>query len=266
MATRNAAANRVTANTLPSASLSGTEAGLLLPLAAQATLAGKAQIEKGKAQGASALAVMIAGFASDEAATRAWTFDMSGKDGQVKYHVECTGFDEFGGSEGEWRAEPKKAQTAYKTAFQSEYFNLPEPSPAVWTSASEAVLVARAIRAEGMTAAIAEGKLVLSGGNGERAEAMRAATSAAALKKIAKGEAGTNRAAPQNSKGGDSDSDSDSDSDAAPATSPLEITRKALALVKLVAKGEAAIDAPALENIRALAALVTSSPEAFAAD
>ena len=264
MATRNAAANRVTANTLPSASLSGTEAGLLLPLAAQATLAGKAQIEKGKAQGASALAVMIAGFASDEAATRAWTFDMSGKDGQVKYHVECTGFDEFGGSEGEWRAEPKKAQTAYKTAFQSEYFNLPEPSPAVWTSASEAVLVARAIRAEGMTAAIAEGKLVLSGGSGERAEAMRAATSAAALKKIAKGEAGTNRATPQNSKGGDSDGEGEGDT--APATSPLEITRKALALVKLVAKGEAAIDAPALENIRALAKLVTANPDAFAAD
>ena len=264
MATKNAAANRVTANNLPSASLSGTEAGLLLPLAAQAALSGKAQIEKGKAQGASALAVMIAGFASDEAAAREWNFDMVGKDGQVKFYVECNGFDEFGGTEGAWRAEPKKAQTAYKTAFQAEFFNLPEPSPAVWTSASEAVLVARAIRAEGMTAAIAEGKLVLSGGSGERAEAMRAATSAAALKKIAKGEAGTNRAAPQNSKGGDSDSDSDSDT--APATSPLEITRKALALVKLVAKGEAAIDAPALENIRALAALVTANPEAFAAD
>lgn len=261
MATKNAAANRVTANTLPSASLSGTEAGLLLPLAAQAALSGKAQIEKGKAQGASALAVMIAGFASDEAANRKWAFDLVGNDGQVKFHVECTGFDEFGGTEGEWRAEPKKAQTGYKTGFQSEYFNLPKPSPAVWTSASEAVFIARAIRAEGMTADIVEGKLVLSGGSGERAEAMRAATSAAALKKIVKGEAGTNRAAPQNSKG-----DADSDSDAAPATSPLEITRKALALVKLVAKGEAAIDAPALENIRALAKLVNDNAEAFAAD
>ena len=261
MANRNAAANRVTANTLPSASLSGTEARLLLPLAAQATLAGKAQIEKGKAQGASALAVMIAGFASDETAKREWSFDLVGNDGQVKFHVQCRGLDEFGGTEGAWRAEPKKAQTGYKTGFQSEFFNLPEPSPAVWTSASEAVFIARAIRAEGMTAAIKEGKLVLSGGKGKRAEAMRAATSAAALKKIVKGEAGTNRAAPQNAKG-----DADSGSDTAPATSPLEITRKALALVKLVAKGEAAIGAPAMENIRALAALVTANPEAFAAD
>lgn len=261
MATRNAAANRVTANTLPSASLSGTEAGLLLPLAAQAALSGKAQIEKGKAQGASALAVMIAGFASDEAAAREWTFDMSGKDGQVKFHVQCTGLDEFGGTEGAWRAEPKKAQTAYKTGFQSEFFNLPEPSPAVWTSASEAVLVARAIRAEGMTAAIAEGKLVLSGGNGERAEAMRAATSAAALKKIAKGEAGTNRAAPQNAKG-----DTDSGNDTARAATPSEILAAAFRLIDGAAKGEEALASVALDYARRIAALVTANPEAFAAD
>ena len=260
MATKNAAANRVTANTLPSASLSGTEAGLLLPLAAQAALSGKAQIEKGKAQGASALAVMIAGFASDEAANRKWNFDLVGKDGQVKFHVECTGFDEFGGTEGEWRAEPKKAQTGYKTGFQSEYFNLPEPSPAVWTSASEAVLVARAIRAEGMTADIVEGKLVLSGGSGERAEAMRAATSAAALKKIAKGEAGTNRAAPQNSKGGDSDGDTGR------AATPSEILAAAFRLIDGAAKGEEALASVALDYARRIAKAVNDNPDAFAAD
>ena len=260
MVTRNAASARITINNLHEASVSGTEASLLLPLAAQAAITGKSKIQAGQAQGACALAVMVAGFASDEAAAREWTFDMVGKDGQVKYHVQCTGLDEFGGTEGAWRAEPKKAQTAYKTAFQSEFFNLPAPIPAVWTMASKAEEMARAIRAEGMTAKVVDGALVLSGGKGKRADAMRAAKSMAGLTKAAKGETGTNQEAPRRAKGGDAAPDT------APATSPLEITRKALALVKLVAKGEAAIDAPALENIRALAKLVAANPKAFAAD
>ena len=261
MVTRNAASARITINNLHEASVSGTEASLLLPLAAQAAITGKSKIQAGQAQGACALAVMVAGFASDETANRKWSFDLVGKDGQVKYHVECTGLDEFGGTEGEWRAEPKKAQTGYKTGFQSEFFNLSAPIPAVWTMASKAEEMARAIRAEGMTAKVIDGALVLEGGNGDRADAMRAAKSMAGLTKAVKGETGTNQDAPRRAK-----SDVDSGSDTAPATSPLEITRKALALVKLVAKGEAAIDAPALENIRALAKLVAANPDAFVAD
>ena len=43
-----------------------------------------------------AQAIMVAGFASDGVATRAWSFVITDKDGVVDTFVECTGIDEFG--------------------------------------------------------------------------------------------------------------------------------------------------------------------------
>ena len=187
---------------IQTAALTSYEAAQSLTIAAQAAVEGRAQIDKGKAKGAAALAVMIAGFSDDAAATHEWAFDMKGNDGQVKFHVRCTGTDEFGGTTGEWRAEPKKAQTAYKCAFQSEWFGLSAPVAAVWTMASKAVPMALAIRQEGMAARIEAGELKLDGGNTERAKAMREAKSLSALAKVVEGASGTNRDEPQNEKGG----------------------------------------------------------------
>lgn len=267
MATKNAAAKPVTADTLVTATLSSVEAGLLLPLAAQAARKGKAEIDKGKARGASALAVMIAGLASDEAASRPWSFDITVK-GDVHHHVETIGYADKGNETASWALNgegkvSRDAQTAYKTAFQAEFFNLPESVPAVWTMAGKAIDAARAIRAEGMTATIESGKLVLSGGKGKRADAMRAAKSIDALRKAAEGATGTNRDAPQNAKGATGAGDAAGDDK---AVTPLELTRTTLALAKLIAKGDAATCNAALENFRAIAALVDKHKAVFAGD
>jgi hypothetical protein len=258
--TKNAASNRVTVATLASTSLSSNEAGLLLPLAAQAAIDGKAQIEAGKAKGTAALAVMVAGFASDEVAARPWTFDVVGNDGQVKYHVESTGTVDFGGTTGEWRAEPKKAQTAYKNGLSTAFFNLPQSVPSVWTMISKAVPMARAIRDEGMTATIVDGELKLTGGTGERADAMRGAKSLSALAKVTKGETGTGRETHGNAKGA-----SEGEGEAR-LISPAEVMALAARLCEGVAKGDEALSGTALSFARRIAELVSANPDAFAED
>lgn len=249
-------------NNIAKATFTADEAGEFLPLAAKAAIDGKAKVEEGKAKGAAALAVMIAGFASDAAATRVWTFDVMGKD-EVHTHVECTGIDEFGNNDLEWKrngqgAVSKVAQSAYKTALQNTFFNLPESVPAVWTMASKAIVTARAIREEGMTATIENGALKLSGGAGERADKLREAKSLGALEKIAKGETGSNRS-------GGHGAGKDEAGEVREA-SPSEITRAAVAIVKLVTKGEATVCTATLSNVREIARLVQANADLFADD
>lgn len=253
---------KITANNIVRASLSANEAASFLPLAAQAAIKGKADIDAAKAKGAAALAVMVAGLTDSYMAELPWTFDIKGNDGNVHTHVDCTGFSEFGNTELAWcrngeGAVSKVAQSAYKAAFQAEFFNLPAPNAAVWTMASKAVAMARAIRAEGMTATIESGELKLSGGSGPVADAMREAKSLSALAKVAKGETGTGRAAPQNDKGGEGD---------ARLATPSEVLALATRLIEGVAKGEEALCGSALSYARRIAALVASNPEAFAED
>jgi hypothetical protein len=248
---------------IQTASITSLEAAQSLAVAAQAAVEGKAQIDKGKAKGASALAVMVAGFSDDEAAMRAWTFDLKGNDGQVKYHVSCTGTDEHGGTTGEWRAEPTKAKTAYKGAFMAYWFNLANPIASVWTMASKAVLMARAIRQEGMTARIDNGVLVLEGGDTERAKAMREAKSMNELAKAAKGAAGTDRDTPQNGNG---EADKDEGEGAARPATREEILRAAFAALNEVSCG----DGPALNSaeaslIKGLARIASNMAKAEAA-
>jgi hypothetical protein len=140
----------------------------------------------------SAQAIMVAGFASDDIATRAWSFSISDKDGNVRRQVECIGVVEFGDDTLSWKLNgegkvSKGAQSAYKRAFQNTFFNLADSDPAVWTMVSHAIPIARAIRKEGMTATVVNGTLKLEGGHSNRAAAMRSATSLSALAKIAKG-------------------------------------------------------------------------------
>jgi hypothetical protein len=256
---------KINANNIARASLTATEAAEFLPLAAQAAIKGKADIDSAKAKGAAALAVMVAGFASDAIDMMPWAFDINGKAGDVHTHVRCTGLNEFGNDDLPWKrnaegAVSKVAQSAYKGALQSEFFNLPEPNAAVWTMASKAIPMARAIRTEGMTARIVDGALVLEGGTSDTAKAMReaAAKSLSALAKVAKGETGTNREGHGNSKG-------DTDSEARVAT-PAEVLALAARLVEGAAKGEEALTSAALSFARKIAALVASNPEAFADD
>jgi ribose/xylose/arabinose/galactoside ABC-type transport system permease subunit len=122
---------------------------------------------------------------------------------------------------------------------------------------TKAIAMAKAITAEGMTATIEGGQLKLSGGNTERATAMAAAKSLAAVAKAAEGKKGTEQkgqgaraaaAAPEEGK----------------VATPFEVSRFAVALAKLVATGKADACNATLENFRAVAKLVASNPEAFA--
>jgi hypothetical protein len=243
------------------ASLNASEAFAFLPAAAQAAIDGKATVEQGKAKGAAALAVMTAGLASDEAALLDWSFDIVGNDGAVHDTARCTGYLEFGRTgEFDWGrnmegATSKVAQTGYKTGFLNRYFNLPSPVAAVWLAAGRAVTMARAIRAEGMTASLVGGQLVLEGGTSEKAEQLRAAKSVTALLKLAEGKAGTDRAAPQNAAA------------AAPElveATPEEVLRAAASLCAAIVKGKVAATNPALSFARSIALLVSKNPEAFA--
>jgi hypothetical protein len=251
----------LTVKTLTKASLSANEAASFLPLAAQAAINGKAEIDTAKAKGAAALAVMVAGFASDDVTSLEWTFDITVK-GAVHEHVPCNGVDEFGREDLAWvrNGEGKvsrDAQGAYKAAVLSTFFNLSEPNAAVWTMVSKAVPIAKRIRAEGMVATIENGALKLSGGEGEGAEAMRAAKSLAAMGKVAKGETGTNRDAPQNDKGEEGE-------DVARGATPTEVLAVAARLVEAVANGEEALSNAAASFARKIAAIIAANPEAFA--
>ena len=251
----------LTVKTLTKASLSANEAASFLPLAAQAAINGKAEIDTAKAKGAAALAVMVAGFASDDVTIDQWSFDITVK-GAVHEHVPCMGIEEFGREDLAWvrNGEGKvsrDAQGAYKAGFLASFFNLTEPNAAVWTMASKAVPIARRIRAEGMVATIENGALKLSGGEGAGAEALRAAKSLAAMGKIAKGETGTNRDTPNNDKGEEGE-------DVARGATPTEVLAVAARLIEAVANGEEALSNAAASFARKIAAIIAANPEAFA--
>jgi len=229
--------------------------------AATAVVTGKALAMQGKAKGASAAAIMVAAFASDEVASHPWAFDILGKGDDAHTYVRCTGTNELGNDDLEWKrngqgAISRYAETAYKTGLQLEFFNR-APNASIWTATTNAIGIARAIRAEGMTALVEDGELKLTGGTTEKAEAMRDAKSLAALAKVAKGATGTNRAKPSNDKG-----EVEGEGEVKQLTA-FEISRMAVAIVKMIAAGKTDEQNPTLENFRAIARLVASNPKAF---
>jgi hypothetical protein len=244
--------NTLTTAKLIGANLTASEASEQLKVAAKAATEGKAQVDTGRAKGAAALAVLTAGFSSNEVMTQDWQFDIVGNDGQVKYSVETMGWSDHGTEGQDWRSEPKKAQTAFKSAYVLRFLGVADCTPAIWTMTTKAIAMAKAITAEGMTATIENGQLKLSGGNTERATAMAAAKSLAAVAKAAEGKKGTE----QKGQGA-----------AAPEgrfTDPFELSRSMVAIAKLLNEGGICVSNPTLENFRAIAKLVASNPDAFA--
>lgn len=240
---------------LTTASFTASEAAANLAGAARAAIDGKAQIDAGKNKGAAALAVMVAGFSDDAAAMLDWSFDIIGSDNTVHTHVRCTGFNEYGDTDLAWCRNgegkvSKTAQGSYKTGFQKVMFALPTGVAAVWTMASKAIPIARAIRAEGMLAKIEKGALVLEGGDTDRAKAMREAKTLSALAKVCEGATGTTRDAPQNGKG--------DAGEAAPLTLS-EVLKQACALLRPVAAGNDALSPKVEGDLRALVALANKA-------
>jgi len=238
------------------ANLTASEASEQLKVAAKAATEGKAQVDTGRAKGAAALAVLTAGFSSNEVMTQDWQFDIVGNDGQVKYSVETMGWSDHGTEGQDWRSEPKKAQTAFKSAYVLRFLGVADCTPAIWTMTTKAIAMARAITAEGMTATIEGGQLKLSGGNTERATAMAAAKSLAAVAKAAEGKKGTEQKG-QGARAAAAAPD-------ARFPDPFELSRNAVAIAKLLNEGGICVCNATLENFRAVAKLVASNPEAFA--
>lgn len=248
--------NTLTTAKLIGANLTASEASEQLKVAAKAATEGKQQVDTGRAKGAAALAVLTAGFSSPEVMTQDWQFDIVGNDGQVKYHVETMGWSDHGTEGQDWRSEPKKAQTAFKSGYVLRFLGVADCTPAIWTMTSKAIAMARAITAEGMTATIENGQLKLSGGSTERATAMAAAKSLAAVAKAAEGKKGTE----QQGQGARAAAAADEPK----VPTPFKVSQFAVALAKLVASGKADACNSTLENFRAVAKLVASNPEAFA--
>jgi hypothetical protein len=248
-----------------------------LPLiAGEAIKADKAKGQARESEG-HAEARMIAGFSDDTAATLEWVLEIKGNDNVVHHYAPQAGIANWHirenqpamrNSEG---AISKTAQGAYKRQFQNAYFNLVNPVEAVWTMAKRAVGVAVAIREEGMTASVVNGKLVLEGGTSPKAQAMREADSLAKLRKAC-GLTSGGAIKGDNARGtseGEGASEGASEGATRPAT-PSEITAATLQLCKDALTGEAALCPAALENLHAIAKLVTSKAkdnvDAFAID
>lgn len=263
--------------------LTATQCASDLPLiAGEAIEADKEKDEARKNEGY-AEARMIAGFSDDSAATLEWALEIKGNDNVVHHYAPQSGIANWHARENQPAmrngegAISKVAQGAYKRQFQHAYFNLVNPVEAVWTMAKRAVGVAVAIREEGMTASIESGKLKLEGGTTPKAKEMREAKSLAALRKACglttsgnlKGDAsrGTNEGKGESE--GEGEGEGATPSATRPAT-PSELTAATLQLCKDALTGDAALCNVALENLQAIAKLVTSKAKdnvaAFAID
>jgi hypothetical protein len=211
-----------------------------------------------KVQGATALDSTIAGLSQAGILTYTFAFDVCDRGGNVVEHVKATLCDYAAGFHNADGSAARKTEGAFRAAMLPLFFGVAGDQSAaaksVWQTFGKAFTVARAIVAEDMTAALVDNKLVLQGGTGERAEAMRKATSTSALVKVAEGKTGTNGSQSTSTEG-----------EAREAT-PAEITRTAVALVKLIAKGEADACNATLSNLREIARLVANNPDAFAED
>lgn len=210
---------------------------------------------------ATALDMLVAGL-TPAMLDKSIGFDICDRAGNVVESTRATIAEYAKGFRNADGSDNRTKQSAFRSAVLPALFGVPGDqsagAKAAWALVTtKALPAAVALARNGMTATIgAEGALVLSGGEGEEADKLRSAAgkSTSALAKAAKGEAGTSREAPQNDK------------DNGRAATPSEITRATVAIAKLIAKGEATACAATLSNLRELAKLIASNPDAFAED
>jgi hypothetical protein len=211
-----------------------------------------------KEVGASALDATIAGLSQAGVLTHGFAFDVCDRGGNVIEHKKATLCDFGLGFFNENGTASRATEGAFRAAMLPLFFGITGDQSAgaksVWQTFKTGFATAKAVVGEGMTARIEGDKLVLEGGTGDKAEALRkaSAVSTTALVKAAKGEAGTNGST---SKTAD-----------VRAATPEEITRAAVAVVKLIVRGEEAVSSAALANLRELAKLVSENADLFAED
>lgn len=236
-------------------------ADLLMAGGRAAALAGE-QVKLANDERSTALDLLIAGL-TPSMLTLEVAFDICDRAGNVVEGTRASLLSYMEGFKNPDGSDNRTKQSAFRSAVLPALLGVAGDqsagAKAAWTLlVTKALPAARALSLHGVAAKLnEEGKLVLEGGEGEEADAIKAAAakSTSALVKAAKGEAGTSREAPQNDKAGEGR-----------AATPSEITRAAVAVAKLIAKGEATACAATLSNLRELARLVAANPEAFAED
>jgi len=127
----------------------------------------------------SAEAKLIVAFTDSELAKKEWEMDIRGKDSNDIHETHTwNGIQGFHDREAQPIMLNGKgkvstvARTEYTTGFFNTFYNIPKTSSytkaelsALWTMTKRAVSMALKIVEQGMTARIADGKLVLSGGD-----------------------------------------------------------------------------------------------------
>lgn len=245
--------------TKTAAFVSTAPADLLLAGGRAAADAGEGVAKANKAR-ASALDMLIAGL-TPAMLDAPIAFDVTDRAGNVVESAKASllayakGFRNADGSDN------RTMQGAFRATVLPRLFGIPGDqsagAKATWALVTgKALPTALAIAGQGMTATLTEeGKLALEGGAGDVADKLReaAAKSTSALVTATKPAKGTNRESPHNESEGR-------------AATPSEITRAAVAIAKLIAKGDATACAATLSNFRELAKLIAANPDAFADD
>lgn len=252
--------NKTAAALINKARAKAAPADLLIAGGRAAALAGE-QVKMANDGRATALDMLIAGLTSELSYT-AVPFDICDRAGNVVESTQASLYEYSKGFKNPDGSDNRTKQSAFRSAVLPALFGVAGDqsagAKAAWALVTgKALPAAMALKWQAMTAKINdEGKLVVEGGEGEEADKLKAAAgkSTSALVKAVKDGAGTNREAPQNDK------------DGGRAATPSEVTRAAVAIAKLIAKGEATACAATLSNLRELAKLVASNPDAFAED
>ncbi|NBV62773.1 MAG: hypothetical protein EBR73_17270 [Rhodobacteraceae bacterium] len=207
---------------------------------------------------ASALDMLVAGLTSDML-KKAIAFDICDRAGNVVESAKASLADYARGFKNDDGSDNRTKQGAFRSTVLPALFGVPGDqsagAKAAWALVTgKALPAASALAREGMTAKLVDDKLVVEGGAGDNADKLREAAgkSTSALVNATKPAKGTNRETPQNDDGR--------------IATPSEITRAAVALAKLIAKGDATACEATMSNLRAIAALVASNPDAFADD
>ena len=225
-----------------------------------AALAGE-QVKSANEERGTALDMLIAGM-TWAMLEQPIAFDICDRAGNVVESAVASLGDYSRGFKNNDGSDNRTKQSAFRSAVLPSMFGVAGDqsagAKATWALVTgKALPTAICLQLAGVDAKMNdEGKLVLEGGEGETADKLKAAAgkSTSALVKAAKGEEGSNRETPQNDK------------DAGNSATPSELTRATVALAKLIASGKATACAASLSNLRAIAALVASNPDAFADD
>jgi hypothetical protein len=162
-----------------------------------AVSAGKAK-ETAKTKGASAIDHAIVGLLENDTLAHVLEFEVRDQGGNIIEKVKATVAD-YVAARGFKNGEGKEIRAkvaAYRAAMLSTYFDVKGDqsagAKAAWTMATRAAKTAIILAGEGISAALVDGKLTLSGGKGDKADALKEAAekSTNALNKAADGIAG----------------------------------------------------------------------------